>query len=153
MKCSWLGRTGLLASAMVVWTSVLATAPSASVHAADVDPLDWPYWRGPAYDSISVETGLPDTINPKGGEGSNLLWKRDDLGGRSTPIVMRGKLYTILRDDPGTPTEGERVVCIDAATGKDIWESRHNVWSSEVPDTRGARRQDEGDAQGARRDA
>jgi hypothetical protein len=136
MKCSWLGRTVLLAIAMLVWTSVLAGVPIANGQSAEVDPLDWPYWRGPAYNSISVETGLPDTINPKGGEGSNLLWKRDDLGGRSTPIVMRGKLYTILRDDPGTPTEGEKVVCIDAATGKDIWQSRHNVWSSEVPDTR-----------------
>ncbi|MCU0879615.1 MAG: PQQ-like beta-propeller repeat protein, partial [Pirellulaceae bacterium] len=136
MKCSWLGRTVLLAITMLVWTSVVAGVPMASGQSAEVDPLDWPYWRGPAYNSISVETGLPDTINPKGGEGSNLLWKRDDLGGRSTPIVMRGKLYTILRDDPGTPTEGERVVCIDAATGKDVWQSRHNVWSSEVPDTR-----------------
>ncbi|HMC10204.1 MAG TPA: PQQ-binding-like beta-propeller repeat protein, partial [Pirellulaceae bacterium] len=44
--------------------------------------------------------------------------------------------YTILRADAATPAEGERVVCIDAATGKDIWQSRHNVWSSDVPDTR-----------------
>lgn len=134
MKCSWLGRMVLLAGVMLVWTSVLGV-PAARGQATS-DPLDWPYWRGPAYNSISVETGLPDTINPKGGEGSNLLWKRDDLGGRSTPIVMRGKLYTILRANPATPTEGERVVCIDAATGEDVWQSRHNVWSSEVPDTR-----------------
>src|SRR5206468_8732019 len=61
---------------------------------------------------------------------------RKGLGGRSTPIVLRGKLYAILREEPATPAEGERVVCIDAATGKDIWQSRHNVWSSDVPDTR-----------------
>jgi outer membrane protein assembly factor BamB len=122
-------------AAMLVWTTFCPLAP-----AADIDPLDWPYWRGPEGNSISRETGLPDTINPLGkpgsDDGSNLLWKRDDLGGRSTPIVLRGKLYMILRANPGTPTEGERVVCIDAATGKDIWQSRHNVWSSEVPDTR-----------------
>jgi len=128
-------RLALLSAAMLVWTTFCPPA-----MAADGDPLDWPHWRGPEGNSISRETGLPDTINPNGkpgsGDGSNLLWKRDDLGGRSTPIVMRGKLYTILRANPGTPTEGERVVCIDAATGKDIWQSRHNVWSSEVPDTR-----------------
>src|SRR6185295_3948773 len=39
-------------------------------------------------------------------------------------------------DEPGTPTEGERVVAIDAATGNLIWSARHNVWSSDVPDTR-----------------
>lgn len=122
-------------AALVVWTSI-CLAPALAQDAAPADPLDWPYWRGPEYNSISRETGLPDTIDPEGGNGSNLLWKRDDLGGRSTPIVMRGKLYTILRAEPATPREGERVVCVDAATGEDIWESRHNVWSSDVPDTR-----------------
>ncbi len=127
-----------LFAGMLVWTTFLASA--LVVTAADIDPLDWPSWRGPEYNSISRETGLPDTINPLGkpgsDDGSNLLWKRNDLGGRSTPIVLRGKLYTILRADPGTPKEGERVVCVNAATGETIWESRHNVWSSEVPDTR-----------------
>jgi len=133
MKRTWLG---LLPACLplVVWTSVVLSAAMAADNKND--PLDWPYWRGPEYNSTSRETGLPDTINPEGGSGSNLAWKRDDLGGRSTPIVMRGKLYTILRANRATPTEGERVVCIDAATGKDIWQSRHNVWSSDVPDTR-----------------
>jgi outer membrane protein assembly factor BamB len=125
------GATALL----LVWTSILFLS-NTSAQESKTDPLDWPYWRGPEYNSISRETGLPDTINPAGGAESNLIWKREDLGGRSTPIVLRGKLYTILRADPATPTEGERVVCIDAATGKNIWESRHNVWSSDVPDTR-----------------
>ncbi|HZN34231.1 MAG TPA: PQQ-binding-like beta-propeller repeat protein [Pirellulaceae bacterium] len=120
---------------LVVWTSIFLGA-SALAQEAKVDPLDWPYWRGPEYNGISRETGLPDKINPDGGEGSNLLWKKPEFGGRSTPIILRGKLYTILRADPGTPTEGERVVCIDAATGELKWESRHNVWSSDVPDTR-----------------
>ena len=130
-------RQPLLALAsrqLVVWTSILFAAP---VLAQGVtDPLDWPYWRGPEYNGISRETGLPEKISPDGSEGSNLLWKKEDLGGRSTPIVMRGKLYSIMRAEPATPTEGERVVCIDAATGEKIWESRHNVWSSDVPDTR-----------------
>lgn len=109
---------------------------SASAAEAKRDPLDWTYWRGPEGNSISRETGLPDTIDPDGGEGSNLLWKRDDLGSRSTPIVMNGRLYTITRANPATPTEAERVVCLDAATGKTIWETVHNMWSSDVPDTR-----------------
>jgi outer membrane protein assembly factor BamB len=140
MKCLPAAPLSALAAGMLVWTTFLSPAFLDTATAADLDPLDWPYYRGPEYNSISRETGLPDTINPLGkpgsDDGSNLLWKRDNLGGRSTPIVLRGKLYTILRSDPGTPKEGERVVCIDAATGKTVWESRHNIWSSEVPDTR-----------------
>jgi len=101
------------------------------------DPLDWTFWRGPRFDGTSRETGLPDDWNPQGGEGSNVLWSRDDLGSRSTPIVMRGKLYLLARADTDNPaTEGERVVCIDAATGENVWENRFNVSLSDVPDTR-----------------
>jgi len=132
MKRNWPVLAELLTIALVVWTIVC----SADVNATDADPLDWPYWRGPEYNSISRETGLPDTINPEGGAGSNLAWKRDDLGGRSTPIVLNNKLYTIMRANPATPIEGERVVCVDLATGKTVWETKHNVWSSDVPDTR-----------------
>ena len=49
---------------------------------------------------------------------------------------MDGKLYTLCRAEPGTPFEGERVVCVDAATGETIWEHRFNVYLSDVPDTR-----------------
>jgi outer membrane protein assembly factor BamB len=98
--------------------------------------LDWPYWRGPEGNSISRETGLPDTINPAGGDGSNLLWKVEAAGGRSTPIVLNGKLYTLTRDQPGTAVEGEKVMCVDISTGKTVWENRFNVYLSDVPDTR-----------------
>ena len=103
---------------------------------AKLDPLDWPYWRGPEQNGISRETGLPDKWDHRGGDGSNLAWSRTDIGGRSTPVVMNGKLYTLVRDKPGTKEEGEKVVCVDAATGKTIWEHAFNVWSSDVPDTR-----------------
>ena len=94
---------------------------------------DWNYWRGPRYDGTSRATGLPDSWDADGGEGSNLLWKQESLGGRSTPIVMDGRLYTILRAEPGTRREGEKVVCADTATGQIVWENRFNVWLSDVP--------------------
>ena len=121
---------GLILSVLAV-VGLLATAASAAE-----DPLDWTYWRGPESNGISRETGLIDDWNPKGGEGSNVAWKRDDLGGRSTPIVFRGKLYTIVRAEPETPREGEKVVCVDAVSGETIWENRFNVYLSDVPDTR-----------------
>lgn len=98
-----------------------------------VDPLDWPHWRGPEMNGISREKDLVDRWSPR---GENLLWKREELGGRSTPIVMNGKLYLIVRDLPETKFEGEKVVCIDAVSGEPQWENRFGVFLSDVPDTR-----------------
>ncbi len=94
---------------------------------------DWPYWRGPTFDGTAEATGLPDDWDPAGGEDSNVLWKRDDIGGPCTPIAMDGRLYTIQRSLPATDREGEKVVCLDAVTGKTIWENAYNVWLSDVP--------------------
>jgi hypothetical protein len=118
-----------------------STAPPApaAAKAGKVDPLDWPYWRGPEFNGISRETGLVDTFKPAGGPGSNVLWKRDDIGGRSTPIVMHGKLFTIVGERNPKDHEvflQEKVVCLDANTGKTQWEVKHNVWNSDVPDVR-----------------
>ncbi|MEM6978113.1 MAG: PQQ-binding-like beta-propeller repeat protein [Planctomycetota bacterium] len=107
-----------------------------SVAGATADESNWTYWRGPTFNGTADADGLFDDWDADGGDGSNLLWKREDLGARSTPVVLNGKLYAITRVDPGTPTEGERVVCLDAATGKTLWENRFNVWMSDVPDTR-----------------
>jgi len=121
---------------MLVLTGLYLAVLASPSSAETPDPLDWPNWRGPQQNCISTETGLIDEWNPDGGPGSNLLWKSAELAGRSTPIVMRGKLYTIVRDQAGTATEGEKVVCADAAKGKILWQHRFNVYLSEVPDTR-----------------
>ena len=113
-----------------------APATSQAAGLAKSDPLDWPTWRGPQQDRTSPETGLIDKWNPKGGEGSHLLWKNTELGGRSTPIILRGKLYTIVRDQVGTPQEGAKVVCANAVTGEILWQHRYNIYLSDVPDSR-----------------
>ena len=125
-----------LLSACLASTSVTGAETAVAGSAATADPLDWTYWRGPEYNNISRETGIVDKFELGGGAGSNVAWKRADLGGRSTPIVMHGRLYTILRVDPETTREQERVVCVDAITGETVWETRHNVALSDVPDTR-----------------
>ncbi|MEQ8838093.1 MAG: PQQ-binding-like beta-propeller repeat protein, partial [Lacipirellulaceae bacterium] len=96
----------------------------------------WATVRGPQQNRSSTAKGLPTKWSPRGGEGSNLLWKREDLGSRSTPVVFDGKLYTLVRDKPGTKNEGEKVICVDAKTGEDIWEHAFNVYAADVPDTR-----------------
>src|SRR5262249_44796792 len=118
-----------LLSAFSAWLVLLATTS----HAAPADAMDWPNWRGPQQNRASTEKGLIEKWNPEGGEGSNLLWKKKEFAGRSTPIVFRGKLYTIVHDHPETPIEGEKVVCADAVTGNVVWEHPMNVYLSDVP--------------------
>ncbi len=94
------------------------------------EAVDWPVWRGPEQNGVSRETNLIESWDPS---GENVVWKNDTIGTRSTPIIMRGKLYTLASADHDTPREGERVVCVDANTGKLLWENKFNVYLSDVP--------------------
>ncbi len=46
---------------------------------------------------------------------------------------MNGKIYLVCRHEPETTKEGEKTVCLNAATGEKIWESVHNVYLSDAP--------------------
>ena len=91
---------------------------------------DWPHWRGPNFDAVSTETGLPEKWSPK---GDNLLWQNKECGSRSSPVVMNGRVYAVCRSFPETTKEGEKTVCLDATTGKLIWESIHNIFLTDAP--------------------
>ncbi|MEO9931709.1 PQQ-binding-like beta-propeller repeat protein [Rhodopirellula bahusiensis] len=113
------------------------TLGSNTAHAQESGKTaDWTYWRGPNFNGTADAENLVEDWDSEGGEGSNLLWKRDDIGTRSTPVAMNGRLYTMMRSNPGTDTEGEKIVCLDAETGETLWENAFNVWMSDVPDTR-----------------
>src|SRR5688572_527255 len=89
---------------------------------------DWAEWRGPARDGISPEKNLPTRWSPA---GENLAWKAP-YGGRSAPIVMGDRVY--LQNSVGKgETLQERVVALDADTGKFLWEHRFNIYLSDVP--------------------
>lgn len=89
---------------------------------------DWPDWRGPARDGVSLEKGLPTKWSPA---GQNLAWKVP-YGGRSAPIVMDNRVY--LQNTAGKgELEQERVMCFNADNGKLLWEHRFNVYLSDVP--------------------
>lgn len=103
---------------------------TAQATAEEVGSIDWPMWRGPEQNGISRQTGLIDSWDP---DGQNVLWKNENLGTRSTPIIMNGKLYQLMRDEVDTPREGEKVVCVDADTGEILWENKFNVFLSDVP--------------------
>ncbi len=89
---------------------------------------DWPELRGPNRDGISVEKGL---INTWKLNGENFLW-RVPYGGRSTPIVMGNRVYVQNPSGRG-PQLQERVMALDADTGKVVWEYKFSLFQSDVP--------------------
>jgi outer membrane protein assembly factor BamB len=100
----------------------------AAILASCASAADWPDWRGPRRDGISAEKNLPAKWSPA---GENLAWKAP-YGGRSAPVVMGDRLY-VLNGVGAGPTLRERLVCLNADTGKLIWEHSYNVFLSDVP--------------------
>src|SRR5436309_1720705 len=89
---------------------------------------DWPEARGPSRDGQSLETGLPEKLALN---GENFLW-RAPYGGRSAPIAMGDRLYVQNPSGRG-PALQERVMALDASSGKVIWEYKFEVFQSDVP--------------------
>jgi outer membrane protein assembly factor BamB len=110
------------------YLSILLIALAAFSTQQQASRGDWVSWRGPARDGVSTEKGLPVKWSPA---GENLAWKAP-YGGRSAPIVMADRVY--LQNSVGNGASlQERVMCLDADTGKLLWEHRFNVFNSDVP--------------------
>lgn len=77
---------------------------------------DWPQWRGPRQDGISRETGMLDEW-PK--DGPPQLWKIPLGQGFACVSVVGDRAYTMYGDE-----QGEYVVCLSAADGKTLWNTR-----------------------------
>ncbi len=94
---------------------------------------DWPEWRGPSRDGTSRETNLPSRWSPA---GENLAW-RVPIGGRSAPVAFRDRLYLLTTSEDAASTQ-ERLVALDAQSGKVLWDRRFSVYLSDVPQHRAA---------------
>lgn len=97
--------------------------------AGTVQANDWPFWRGPEQTGMTREKA---PVMQWSQDGENLLW-RTPIGGRSTPIIMDGRLFAIV---PNSETLGERVVCLDAETGRLIWEYAFPVYHTDIVEAR-----------------
>ena len=114
----------VLSKYLSIFLFFLLLVPSARTSASN----DWPEWRGPARDGISLEKGLPTHWSPK---GENLAWKAP-FGGRSAPIAMGDRVFLQNASGKGETLQ-ERVMCFNADTGKVLWEHHFNVYLSDVP--------------------
>ena len=89
---------------------------------------DWPSWRGPSQNGVSSES---DLITEWSTEGDNLIWHANFIG-RSTPIVLNGRVFVIGRRGEGIGQEGI-VAAFDAENGEKIWEHAYNIFHTTIP--------------------
>lgn len=87
------------------WLSLLCFATLASAG-------DWTRFRGPNGEGVSDATGLPVEFGPK----KNLFWRIEVPMGRSSPIVVKDRVYV-------TALDGEKLVtlCLRQSNGSEIW--------------------------------
>jgi outer membrane protein assembly factor BamB len=110
---------------------------------ASVNAENWPQWRGPGGQGISSEAAVPTQWS----SGKNIVWKTEVPPGHSSPIVWNTRIFltAAIEGDvlPGAmavrhTVDGQewlhpdsvaadrkqtlKVLSVDAATGKIIWE-------------------------------
>jgi outer membrane protein assembly factor BamB len=106
-------RVGRAIGVLAAFAILLAATPWQPARAED-----WPRWRGPRGDGISRETGL---LKEWPQDGPVRLWTAELSGGFSSVAVADGRLFTQTKEK-----NQEVVVCLDAATGKDLWRYRYD---------------------------
>jgi outer membrane protein assembly factor BamB len=108
----WRFGTRGLAALTIVATGLL----SGNLAVAQVPSKagDWPQWRGPNRDGISVETGL---LRDWPADGPKVLWQVDSVGvGYSSIAIKDGRIIT-----QGDLDGVEHVIALNAADGKTLW--------------------------------
>jgi outer membrane protein assembly factor BamB len=98
--------------------ALLVLCLSTSTIAAD----DWPQWRGLKRDSVWREKGLPEKITA---DGLSPRWKQPIGGGYGGIAVAGGRVYVMDRQTK--PREVERVLCLSAESGKQLWVREYAV--------------------------
>lgn len=95
---------------------------------------DWAQWMGPQRDNIWRESGI---IEKFAEGGPKVLWRTPIDGGYSGPAVANGRVFITDYVTEGNVKVGnfqrdeftgtERVICLDEATGKEIWKHEYPV--------------------------
>ena len=100
-------------SLVVLILSLTAPVPKGTSAAGD-----WPQWRGPNRDDVSLETGLLKKW-PEG--GPKLAWTFDKAGvGFSSPVIAAGHVY-LLGSEDAAKGANEFLLCLSEKDGKEAW--------------------------------
>jgi len=105
------------------------------VSTSNLSADDWPQWLGPQRDGVWRETGIIEKFDTN---GPPVKWRVPVRAGYVGPAVAGGKVFLLDREagmpaarqpgDRSMPTipGNERVLCLDAATGRTIWEQAYD---------------------------
>ncbi len=83
--------------------------------------LEWPTWRGPNRDAVSLETGL---LTEWSQDGPPLLWQANGLGkGYSSVAISNGRIFTTgqIRDKSDRKRTQTVLMALDLADGAQLW--------------------------------
>lgn len=112
---SFLRHTLGMVSATLFWAGIAEPLQASSTD-------EWPRFRGPAGNGA----WNPDTRPPDiGATEPTPLWKAELGGGYGGVTVQGGRVYVMDRQT--APEEVERVLCLDATTGKILWQHAYPV--------------------------
>lgn len=97
---------------------------------------DWPQWLGPGRDAVWRETGIVSTFADR---ELKPVWRTPIRSGYTGPAVANGRVFVMDRrlapgaHNPdnlfqrGNIAGDERILCLDASTGKVLWEHSYDV--------------------------
>ena len=85
---------------------------------------DWPQWRGV---NRNASLSSQEQIESLPSDKIELSWSVPIGGGYSAPSVAKGRVYVMDRGSADATSEIERVLCFDAATGKNIWDHTYEA--------------------------
>ena len=103
---------------LLLWSAfcvafVAAAEPEKAPQGKD-QAVNWPQWRGPHRDGISVEQGLLQSWSD---DGPPLAWKTSGLGsGYASISIADGRIFTM-----GERDGAEFVLALDSSDGKELW--------------------------------
>jgi outer membrane protein assembly factor BamB len=116
-------QTGALMKTMERTVVLMVTCISSAL-AANIQAQDWPQWRGANRDGKATGFNCPTTW-PK---ELTQKWKVSVGKGDASPAVVGDKVYAFTRQDAD-----ELVVCLDAATGKEVWRAKYESEKASEP--------------------
>jgi outer membrane protein assembly factor BamB len=95
---------------------------------------DWPQWMGPTRDNRWVAKNILERF-PAG--GPKIVWRAKVAGGYAGPAVVGNRVYVtdfvsngnakVDNFDRAALTGKERVLCLDASTGGEVWRHEYSV--------------------------
>ena len=92
--------------------------PLICVFLQPVAAEDWPRWRGPrgdgSWNGPKVSERLPE-------KGLERVWKHDLNPGYSGVTCIRDRVYTMDRPPTDKFGQTERVLCVNALSGREMW--------------------------------